>query len=174
MVYYRRERLTVVEQPNEATEHPGNASRAGTKRLLYWSAGLSVGALVAHAIDVPDHIAEWWGYSAFFVTIAAFQFFYGFGLLFQPWRYDESGDERPDSERHGRPYYLLGVILTTSSVVLYIVTRTTGLPFLGPAAGAERVTSLSLVPTIESVPLVYCLMRLYLESGAKPRPKSNP
>jgi peptidoglycan/LPS O-acetylase OafA/YrhL len=163
----------MADQPTESGGEPERAIRAGTRRLLYWAAGLSIGALVAHAIDAPDHITEWWGYAAFFVTAGAFQFFYGFGLLLQPWRYDDAGDERSDGERHGRPYYMLGLILTASIIVIYIVTRTTGMPFFGPGAAAEVVTPLNLLPIIEDVPLVYCLARLYVASGSRYRTKPS-
>ena len=155
----------MVDQPGRAESHGGAVSRAGhpgTRRLLYWAAGLSLGALVAHAIDAPDHLAEWWGYSAFFVTAAAFQFFYGVGLFLQPWRYDDTGGQRADPERYGRPYYLLGIVLTGLVLAIYAASRTTGMPFFGPDAAAEPITTLSLVPVGESVPLLYCLARLYI------------
>ncbi len=147
---------------------------ASDKHLLYWAAGLSIGAIVAHAIDAPDHIAEWWGYSTFFVTASAFQFFYGFGLFLQPWRYDDTGGMRPDGDRYGRPYYLLGIILTAFIIVLYIVTRTTGMPFFGPAASAEPVTPLSLVPIAEGVPLLYCLLKLFIRTRSRSQEQPQP
>ncbi len=126
------------------------------RRLIRWTAILSILALVAHAIDAPDHLNEWWGYGTFFVIIAAFQFFYGMALFLQPWRYDEDGNERPDADRYGRPYFILGTILTASIIVVYIVTRTTGMPFFGPEAKVEPVTPLSLLPPLESALLLYC------------------
>ncbi len=126
------------------------------RRLIRWTAILSILALVAHAIDAPDHLSEWWGYGTFFVIVAAFQFFYGMALFLQPWRYDEDGNERPDADRYGRPYFILGTILTASIIAVYIVTRTTGMPFLGPEAKVEPVTPLSLLPPLESAVLLYC------------------
>lgn len=65
--------------------------------------------------------------------------FYGIALFFQPWRYDESGGIRQDAERYARPYYILGIVLDAFVIVLYIITRTTGMPFRGPdAAGGNR------------------------------------
>jgi hypothetical protein len=130
------------------------------KRLQFWAAGLSIGALVAHAVDIPDHLNEWWGFSTFFTVIAAAQFFLGLVFLLRPWRYDESGAPREDADRRGRPYYWLGVALGAASLAGYAVTRTTGLPFLGAEAGREAVTALSLVPAVENVPLVICLVAL--------------
>jgi hypothetical protein len=136
------------------------AAKTNVKRLIRWTAILSIGAVVCHAIDTPDHLKEWWGFSAFFVTVAAFQFFYGFGLLLQPWKYDDAGNLREDAERRGRPYYVLGLVLSISIVVMYIITRTTGMPFFGQAAKAESVSVLSLVPFAENLPLIYCLVQL--------------
>lgn len=142
-----------------------NHAPVNVRRLLYWAAGFSIGALVAHAIDAPDHLKEWWGYSTYFVVAGAFQFFYGFGLLLRPWRYDDAGEVRADGETRGRAYYMLGIVLTASIIVLYIISRTTGLPFFGADAVAEPVTVLSLVPAVEGVPLLYCLIRLYTGIG---------
>jgi hypothetical protein len=154
-----------MTQPGQPDSREDKASHTGKKRLIFWAAGLSIGVVIAHAIDAPDHIREWWGYSTFFITVGAFQFFYGFGLLLQPWRYDETGSERSDSERRGRPYYVLGLALAASTIVFYIVTRTTGMPFLGSDATAERITGLSLIPIVVNVVLIYCLVRLIMRTA---------
>jgi hypothetical protein len=130
------------------------------RRVIFWTAILSILALVSHAIDAPDHISEWWGYGTFFVIIASFQFFYGMALFLQPWKYDDDGNLRPNADRYGRPYFILGTVLTASVMVMYIVTRTTGIPFLGPDAIREPVTPLSLVPPLECVPLMFCHLLL--------------
>ncbi len=150
---------------------PQVISTAENKRLINLTAILSILALVAHAIDAPDHLSEWWGYGAFFVTIAAFQFFYGMALFLRPWRYDSEGNVRPNADRYGRPYFILGTILTASVIIVYIVTRVSGMPFLGPDAIAEPVTALSLVPPIECAVLLYChilLLRRVSVSPTKP------
>jgi hypothetical protein len=138
------------------------------KTLIYWAGGLSIFALVTHAIDAPDHLTEWWGYGAFFVIVAAFQFFYGIALFLRPWRYDSEGSLLPDSEHRGRPYFILGTVLTSLVIVVYIVTHSTGMPFFGPDAVAEPVTPLSLVPVAECVPLLYFHGRLMYRMRAAP------
>ncbi len=138
------------------------------RRIVNWTAILSILALVAHAIDAPDHLTEWWGYGTFFVVIAAFQFFYGLALFLRPWRYDDDGNVRPNADRYGRPYFILGTILTASVIIIYIVTRATGMPFLGPDAIKEPVTPLSLVPPLECVPLLYCHILLLLRTRVSP------
>ncbi len=130
------------------------------KRIIYWAAGLSILALVMHAIDAPDHLSEWWGYGTLFVIIAAFQFFYGFFLLVQPWKYDAEGSLRVGAEQHGKPYFILGAVLSTLIILLYIITRTTGMPFLSADALVEPVTPLSLLPPLENIPLIYCQVLL--------------
>jgi hypothetical protein len=132
----------------------------GNKHLLNWTAILSILALVAHGIDAPDHLSEWWGYGTFFVVVASFQFFYGIVLFLRPWRYDEDGKLRENAGRSGRPYFILGTVLTASVIIIYIITRTTGMPFFGPDAVAERVTPLSLIPPLECIPLMYCYILL--------------
>jgi peptidoglycan/LPS O-acetylase OafA/YrhL len=134
------------------------------RRIINWTAILSVLALLAHAIDAPDHLTEWWGYGAFFVVIAAFQFFYGLALFLRPWRYDDDGNLRPHADSYGRPYFILGTVLTASVIVIYIVTRTSGMPFFGPDAVSEPLTPLSLVPPLECVPLMYCHLLLLFRS----------
>ena len=129
-------------------------------RLRHWAAGLAICAIAAHALAAPDHLREWWGFSAFFVIIGAFQLFYGFALLAQPWRYDESGNLRPDADRYGRHYYLLGLVLSALLLLAYVVSRTTGLPFLGPDARPRPVTLLGLAPVVQNVPLLLCLLFL--------------
>lgn len=130
-------------------------------RLLHWCAVLCIGALLAHAIDAPDHLREWWGYSTFFVVVGAFQFFCAFLLLLQPWRYDETGRPRANALPYGRGYFMLGIVLAAAVPVVYLVSRTTGLPFLGPQAAAEPVTPLSLLPVAEDVVLLVLLFRLW-------------
>ncbi len=145
------------------------------KRLINWTAILSVGALLAHAIDAPDHLSEWWGYGTFFVIIASFQFFYGIALFLRPWRYDEEGALRSDPDRGGRPYFILGTVLTGAVISIYIVTRTSGMPFFGPGAIVEPVTPLSLLPPLECVPLMYCHLLLLNRTTRTPekQPAAN-
>ncbi len=134
--------------------------------MLYWTAGLSMFSLVAHAIDAPDHLSEWWGYGTFFVIIAAFQFFLGIAMLIRPWRYDDNGNLRGGSQdRFGKPYYNIGIALSAAIVAIYLITRTTGMPFLSSEASREPVTFLSLIPPAVNIPLIYCFARLSLKAG---------
>ena len=146
----------------------GSDTAASQKRLLYWAAAFSFGSLAAHAIDTPDHLREWWGYSTFFVLTGAFQLFFGIVLLIQPWRYDESGGVREDSGGAGKSYFSAGLAVSASVILVYIVSRTTGLPFLGDDAVRQPLTVLSLAPIAEQLPLIYCLGTLLRRSGTAP------
>ncbi len=148
------------ENTTEINQRTEPAPITGNKRLLYWAASLSILTLVAHAIDAPDHLKEWWVYATIFIIAGAAQFFYGIALFFQPWRYDESGGVRKDAERYARPYYILGIVLDAFVIILYLITRTTGMPFLGPDAVVEPVTALSLLPIAVGIPLMYVLVLL--------------
>lgn len=161
----------MLELPGTTGEErgSGNGPPATSRgRLLHWAAGLSIGALVAHGIDAPDHLNEWWGYATFFVLVAAIQFFYGIVLFIQPWRYDEDGGVRGDADRLGRPYYVLGAILNACAIIIYAVSRTVGIPMLGPEAAAEPVTALSLAPVAVEVATTYCLVMLMWRLRVRP------
>ncbi len=136
------------------------------RRIIYWTAILSIFALVSHAIDAPDHLSEWWGYGTFFVIVAAFQFFYGLALFLQPWKYDQEGNLKANPDRYGRPYFVLGLVLASLIVVIYVITRTTGMPFLGSDAVVEPVTPLSLLPPLVCLPLIYCFAILIRRTRA--------
>lgn len=106
---------------------------------LYAVASLSVLAATIHLWVVPEHFTEWWGYGAFFVVSASAQGLLALGLLRRP----------------TRPILLLGVGVNLAIVILWLVTRTTGVPLLGPHAGeVEGVGVLDLVCTLAEVGIV--------------------
>nr|MBA3473191.1 hypothetical protein [Rubrobacter sp.] len=89
------------------------------RKTLYMAAALSVIAALMHFWAMLGHFEEWWGYGIFFLAAALAQGLYGLALLRQP----------------GQPLLVLGVGLNLAVVVLYVVTRTAGVPFFGPHAG---------------------------------------
>jgi hypothetical protein len=94
------------------------------RTTLYVAAALSLVAALVHLWAMPEHFERWWGYGAFFLFVAIAQGFYGVALL--RW-------SRP-------PFFLLGVTGNLAVVILYVVTRTVGVPFFGPHAGeVERM-----------------------------------
>ena len=113
---------------------------------LYAAAALSLLAALIHLWVVPEHLEEWWGYGAFFLVCAGAQALFAFALLRRP----------------GRPLLLLGVAGDLSIVILWLVTRTTGVP-LGPHAGdAEVVGALDLVCTLAEAAVVVGLGALVM------------
>jgi hypothetical protein len=78
----------------------------------------SVLAGLIHYGVVPEHRAEWWLYAVFFTLLGAFEMVWAFAI----W----TGSNRR--------LLLLGVLVNVATLVLWTVTRTTGLPF-GPEPG---------------------------------------
>jgi hypothetical protein len=85
------------------------------------------------------------------VVVAAAQGLYGLGLLRRP----------------SRPFLLLGVAGNLAIVILWLVTRTTGVPLLGPHAGqVEEVGALDLICTLAEVCVVLGLGALAMKGLA--------
>jgi hypothetical protein len=111
----------------------------GSVATLRVVAALSLLAAAIHLWVTPGHLEEWWGYGAFFLVLAVAQGMYGLGLLRRP----------------SRPFLLLGVGGNLAVAILWLVTRTTGIPLLGPHAGeVEGVGVLDLACTLAEVGIV--------------------
>lgn len=97
------------------------ASLAAERRgpTLYAAAALSLVAGLLHLWVMPDHFEEWWGYGAFFLAAAAAQLLYAPMLLRWP----------------TRAIFMAGIAGNLAIVVLYLLTRTVGIPLFGPEAG---------------------------------------
>lgn len=107
--------------------------------VLYAAAALSLLAALIHLRVMPEHFEEWWGYGTFFLVCAVAQGLYVPILLRWP----------------GRPILLLGVAGNLSIVILWLVTRTTGIPLFGPHAGeVEEAGALDLACTLAEVGIV--------------------
>src|SRR5829696_1558772 len=100
----------------------GRIGATGRERTLYAAAALSFLAGLLHLWVTPDHFEEWWGYGAFFVVAAAAQILYVPIVLLWPTQ-----------------IVLLGGIAGNLAIVmLYLLTRTVGIPLFGPEAGRWR------------------------------------
>lgn len=141
-----------------------------SRRLELYAAGLSAAAAIIHGLVAPEHLAEWWGYGAFFIAATVAQGGYAILLALQPWRYDATGELRPaHGAQAARWVYLVGIVGNAAIVGLYVVTRTIGVPLLGPEAGeVEAVTPMSVIATLSEVVLLWLLMRLYRSSSPRP------
>lgn len=121
---------------------------------MYLAAALSVIAALIHLWVMPEHFEEWWGYGMFFLISAAAQGLYGAALLLWP----------------RRPLLLLGIGGNLSIIVLYLLTRTVGIPFFGPGAGeVEGVGVADLGATISELALVGMLGALLLRNLPRER-----
>jgi hypothetical protein len=129
-----------------------SASRpeAWSEPVLYAAAALSLLAALIHLLVTPEHFEEWWGYGTFFLVCAVFQVTYAAIVVRRP----------------ARPVLLVGVACNLAVAILWLVTRTTGIP-LGPHAGeTERVGILDLACTVAEVGIVVGLGALAMRGLA--------
>jgi hypothetical protein len=113
--------------------------------LVYAAAALSLVAGLIHAWAMPEHARAWWGYGAFFLVVAIAQVFLSDALLYRP----------------QRRLFLAGVMGNLAVITLYVVTRTVGIPFFGPHAGAvEEMGMIDLLSIVVELALVSTLVVL--------------
>jgi hypothetical protein len=155
----------------------------GERELLRAGAGLSFFAGAAHAAAAPEHLAEWWGYGLFFLLASMAQFYLALALAVaaraageaEPARCAELDGTR-DFVMLGLParaFYLLGVLGNAAVIALYTVTRTVGVPLIGPDAGeVEPVTALGVASKLVEGALIAALLGL-LRGGAAARPAAE-
>lgn len=100
------------------------------------AAVLSWAAALVHAVAATGHFGEWWAYGAFFTVLVVFQFGWASFIY---------------GRRPSRRVLIAGAAVNLAVVLVWIVTRTTGLP-LGPGAGdAEAVGPLDIVATLDEL-----------------------
>lgn len=98
-------------------------------------------AAALHAGLVDEHLQEWWGYGLFFIVASIAQAIYGLVLFALP--------RRPSWDpAHWRAWrvrlYTAGLLGNAFVLLLYVATRTVGVPF-GPNRGdVEPVSPLGL------------------------------
>ena len=113
-----------------ANPQPGGEGRV--RRLERWAAACMLGSGAVHGILVREHLREWWGYGAFFAVAATVQAVWALAL----WTDAINPTDTGPRWRTGKLWlYGLGVLGNLFLVVLYVVTRTVGIPLLGPGAG---------------------------------------
>jgi hypothetical protein len=125
-----------------------SASDAGEVRPVIYAAAsaLSLIAGLVHLWVTPEHLVEWWGYGAFFLVCASAQALYAALLL---------------SRRPGQIFLLSGLIGNFAVVILYVATRTVGIPFFGPHAGeVEEFSALGAGATAAELALIVALVSL--------------
>lgn len=87
---------------------------------------LSLGAAAIHFAVISEHFAEWWAAGAFFIATGWFQAFWAVVL----------------AVRRNRPVAVTGALVNGAIVAVWLVSRTTGLPF-GPDAGSPEAVGLA-------------------------------
>src|SRR3954454_7764378 len=80
------------------------------------AAGAALGAAAIHAYVAPEHLQEWWLYGAFFLGVTAVQLALAWLLARGP----------------TVTVLLAGIWGTIGLIGIYVVSRTSGLPFTPP------------------------------------------
>jgi hypothetical protein len=125
----------------------GDLALGRPRPILYAAAALSLAAALIHLWVTPEHFEEWWGYGAFFLVSALAQALYAPLLLRRP----------------NRMVLLLGVGGNLAIVLLYLLTRTAGIPFFGPEAGeVEGAGFVDVCATTSELGIVAALGALLL------------
>lgn len=120
-------------------------SAEGLRLAAYAAAGLSLLAALIHLWVMLEHFLHWWGYGAFFLVSALAQGLLGVLILRWP---------------ASRPISLAGIAGNLTIIVLYVVSRTWGIPF-GPSIGhTEDPEILGMSATAAELGLVTALITL--------------
>lgn len=126
-------------------------SQAAAKRWRWRAVALSLAAGLVHILVSPLYFEQWIGYGAFFVTVAALQ---GIGAM-----------ALTAGEPH-RFFYWAGIVGNAGVVLMWLITRTVGIPFFGPAAGeVQRVGLPDLLATLIELALILHLAVLVIKFG---------
>ncbi len=127
--------------------------------VLFTASGLSMLAGVIHLVVAPDHLAEWLGYGLFFIISSSAQIFYAVLLL---------------TQMLNRRLLVAGILGNSSIIVLYLITRTFGIPFFGPHAGmVEAIGGLDILSKIDELALILCLVILLRTQPVSKRAGNN-
>ena len=143
---------TATARTREA-ESPA-AQGAYADALLHLAA-LSIVAGAIHAVVASPHFVEAWAYGTFFAVLAAFQ------LAWAVWIY-----ARPST-----PGFRIGAGVNAAVIGVWIVSRTTGMPFGPEPWQAESVGALDLAATAGEA-LIAVLCGAFL-AGATSRPSAR-
>lgn len=140
--------------------------------LLAWAAGLSIVAGVMHSLLTTSHFEEWWGYGVFFMLAAMAQGLYGFFAIASRLLHDEPLTERWSAGQL-RAYCGVGITGNAFLVLLYIVSRTWGIPFFGPEAGeVEPWDALGIATKLMEVAIVALLVLLAAKARGAHEPRA--
>jgi hypothetical protein len=114
--------------------------------VWYSAAALSLGAAVLHAWVAPEHFQEWWGYGTFFAVAALVQGVFAVALLRTSWRW----------------LIPVGIAGNLFFIAVYVLTRTAGVPPIGPHAGeVEPVGGVDVLSKLLELGVVLTLIPLW-------------
>jgi 4-amino-4-deoxy-L-arabinose transferase-like glycosyltransferase len=143
-----------VEVPTTAAAErvaSNDAESSVEARFVQAAAGLSIAAGLIHASVIASHFQEYWLFGVFFVFAALFQWAWGVAAL---------------SSREDRRLLVIGAAVNLAIVLLWLLTRTVGLP-IGPEPGEiESAGVHDLFATADEVAVVI-VAGLVLTSGGR-------
>ena len=133
---------------------PARAAAPASRRLdmtatQLWIALASLFAGVIHLAVTPEHLEEWWAFGAFFIVTGLFQLTFALVVVRRPtW-----------------PVAVTGIAVNLGIVLVWVVSRTTGLPISPPVDitshegthGTEAVGPADLAATGAEL-LIVCLL----------------
>lgn len=134
------------------------------EQFLNLAGSLSLTAALIHAMVMPEHFEEWWGYGLFFFVVSLAQTIYGVGLIFRAWGVRPLKAFEYFWQHQAPTFYLAGIVGNLAIIALYIITRTGGIP-IGPEAGEiETFSTISITSQVLEIALIGCLMLLLAAS----------
>lgn len=136
-------------QPRAETR--GGAAAEPSRVVRSIASALAIVAAAIHVVVAPEHFAEWVGYGVFFVGTAVV----------------EAGLVLALAKRPSPLIVQAGIWSTLATMIMYLVSRTAGIP-LGPEAGTvEGIEALGVAATVAEAALMVTLCMLL--SGAQLR-----
>ena len=145
------------------------ASQRGYYRLIWAIVALSALTGVAHLFVSSQYFIQWWGYGYFFIWAGLSQLGFAFLIIVQPLFFGTS--EVSDLQRGSlrRKLFLIGALGNEGVITLYVITRTIGVPFLGPAVNVILpLEPLGLAVTLAELAVVVMLLILARQRLPKP------
>lgn len=118
---------------------------------------LCLAAALVHGGLTSSHFDEWWAYGVFFLVVTTAQAILGLALLLDAF----------ESPRQVRRLRLSGIAGNAAVVATYVVSRTTGIPFLGPSPGAVEPVDLLGLFTLAAELAVIALLALAMRGDPR-------
>jgi hypothetical protein len=123
----------------------------GQHRLVVLCAGFSIAAGIIHLIVTPSHFEEWFGYGVFFLLASITQIGYAVVLM----------------TNSPNPTLLwAGICGNGAIILLWLTTRTVGIPFFGPYAW--EIEPVGLLDSISKIIEIFLVISLVVLSRSLP------